>query len=220
MNLRMRQISRLTLALAAIAALAGCKSKGDIVVDEGVGITAIRSSCPSVGIPDFTGDMTTFRVPGSTAASDIDVSASMTHVRSQCDPRGAKVVATVSFDVQARRSDAHGARTVTLPYFVTVVRGGNAVIAKRTGSVTLNFADGQDRAQASGSGSSYIDKSEATLPREVHDRITRKRKAGDYDAAVDPLAQSDVRAAVARATFDVFVGFQLDDKQLAYNVTR
>ena len=220
MNRRMRQVARLCVVLAASAALAGCSSKGELVVDEGVGVTAIRNACPSVGIPDFTGDVTTFRVPGSTAAADMDVVAAMTKVRSACNPSGAKVFASVSFDVLARRTDTHGARSVTLPFFVTVVRGGNAVVAKRTGSVTIQFADGQDRAQASGTGPAYIDKAEATLTREIRDRITRKRKAGDYDAAVDPLAQPDVRSAVARATFDVFVGFQLDDRQLAYNVTR
>jgi len=207
------------MVLAGSLALAGCKSKGDLVVDEGVGITAIRTACPSAGIPDYTGDVTLFR--GATATADaIDVTASMTHVRSECNPNGEKVLATVRFDVQARRSDSHGARRVTLPYFVTVMRGGNAVIAKRIGNVVLDFADGQDRAQASASGSAYIDKAEATLPREIHDRITKKRKAGDYDAAIDPLAQPEVRAAVARATFDVFVGFQLSDAQLSYNATR
>jgi len=222
MTLSTRQISAITLALVATAGLSACKSKGDIVFDQGVGITAIRTACPSVGVPEYTGDVTTFRVPGSTAASDIDVTANLTHVRSQCDAKSkdAKVYATVSFDVQARRSDTRGARTVTLPTFVTVVRGGTAVIAKRINTVTIQFADGQDRAQASGTGTAYIDRSEATLSREIHERITRKRKAGDFDAAVDPLAQPEVRAAVNRATFDVFVGFQLDDKQLAYNVTR
>ena len=35
---------------------------------------------------------------------------------------------------------------MTLPYFVTVLRGGSAVVTKRVGNVTLNFADGQERA--------------------------------------------------------------------------
>lgn len=217
MNRRLRLI---TTALLAATLLAGCKSKGDIVVDEGVGITAIRSACPSVGIPDFTGDITLFRIPGATTADAVDVTAAMTNVRTACDDKSEKVQASVNFDVLARRTDTHGARTVTLPFFVTVVRGGNAVIAKRISQVTLQFADGQDRASASGHGGATIDKAEATLSKDVRDRITRKRKAGDYDAAVDPLAQPDVRTAVARATFDVFVGFQLNDAQLKYNVTR
>lgn len=226
MNLRTRRISgrgisALAMALGGCVVLSACKSRGDIVVDEGVGISAVRSACPSVGIPDYTGDLTTFSVPGATTADAIDVSAAMTDVRADCNDKGeAKVLANVRFRVLARRTDAQGARTVTLPWFVTVVRGGNAVIAKRIGSVSIAFADGQARAEATGTGAVTIDKAEATLPREIHDRITRKRKAGDADAAVDPLAQPDVRAAVARATFDVFVGFQLNDKQLAYNVTR
>ena len=38
---------RLLTAVAITAALAGCKTKGDIVVEEGVGITAVRSTCPA-----------------------------------------------------------------------------------------------------------------------------------------------------------------------------
>jgi hypothetical protein len=214
--------SRLLFAVAAVAALAGCKSTGDIVVDEGVGITAVRGACPAVGIPDYTGDVTLFSAPGRTDSAGIDVVAAMTNVRSQCSEAqtGDKVYAATSFDVLARRTDVRGARQVVLPYFVTVLRGGSAVIAKRVGSVTLNFADGQERAQATAQGSAYIDRAEATLPADIRQRITRKRRAGDADAATDPLSEPAVRAAVARASFEVLVGFQLDEKQLAYNATR
>lgn len=212
--------TRLISAIALAAALAGCKTKGDIVVDEGVGISAVRSACPSVGIPQNTGDVTTFRVPGATTADNIDVVAAMTNVRSQCNDAGAKVFTQVTFDVQARRSDARGARTVTLPYYVVVLRGGRAVISKRIGQVALTFADGQNRVTARGQGAAYVDKAEATLPRDIRDRITRKRRAGQEDAAIDPLAQPEVKAAIARATFDVLVGFQLTQDQLTYNATR
>ena len=59
-----------------------------------------------------------------------------------------------------------------------------------------------------------------TLPQDIRERITRKRRAGEEDAAIDPLAQPDVKAAIARATFDVLVGFQLSQDQLTYNATR
>lgn len=212
--------TRLITTLALATALAGCRSTGDIVVDEGVGITAARSACPGVGIPDYTGDVTLFRVPGDTTAANIDLTATMTNVRSSCNDQGDKVVTNATFDVLARRTDTRGARTVTLPYFATVLRGGRAVVTKRIGQVTLDFADGQERARASGSGSSSIDRSEATLPEEIRQRLLRKRKAGDEDAAIDPLSQPDVKAAVQRATFELLLGFQLDEKQLAYNVTR
>ncbi|MFP5396604.1 MAG: hypothetical protein ACLGHF_10675 [Alphaproteobacteria bacterium] len=216
MNARFRLIS----ALAMAAALAGCRSSGDIVVDEGVGIQAFRSACPAVGIPDYTGDITLFRTADDKTAGNVDVVAAMTNVRSQCNDSGDKVYTSVSFDVLARRTDTAGARQVTVPYFVTVLRGGRAVVTKRVGQVTINFADGQERAQASAQGSAYVDKAEATLPAEIRERITRKRKAGEEDAAIDPLSQPDVKAAVARATFEVMVGFQLTQDQLTYNATR
>jgi len=217
-----RRLPAQALCAAVLAStLAGCASKGDIVVDQNVGITAVRSRCPAVGIPDYTGDVTLFRVPGDKTSGNIDVVGSMTHVRSTCnEDQGDKVTATVEFDVLAKRSDTSGARQVTLPYFVTVLQGGNSVVTKRVGSVTVSFAAGQDRAQAHGSGSAYIDRASATLPQDVRDRITRKRKAGDTDAAVDPLADPKIKEAVARASFELLVGFQLDQDQIAYNATR
>jgi hypothetical protein len=220
MSVHRRPLVAAIVALTALASLSGCKSKGDIVVEEGVGITAIRTACPAVGIPDFTGDITLFRAPGAQTADAIDVVASMTNVRTACDETGDKVHATVSFDVLARRTDTHGARQVALPYFVTVLRGGTAVITKRIGTVTVSFADGQERAQAHGQGYAFIDRSAATLPQDVRDRITKKRKAGEADAALDPLADPHVKSAVAAATFELLTGFQLDEKQIAYNATR
>lgn len=216
MNSRLRLLS----AAALLAALAGCKTTGEIVVDEGVGIQAVRSACPAVGIPDYTGDVTIFRTAGDTTADNVDVVAAMTNVRSQCNESGEKVYATASFDVLARRTDTRGARQVTIPYFVTVLRGGTAVITKRIGQVTIDFADGQERSRGTGQGSAYIDKAEATLPADIRNRITRKRKAGESDAAIDPLSQPDIKAAVARATFEVLVGFQLTQDQLTFNATR
>lgn len=221
MNNRARQaLASLSLAAVTCVALAGCKSHGEIVVDEGVGITAIRTTCPAVGIADYTGDMTLFQPAASRNAADIDVTAAMTDVRNQCDSATDKVNSNVTFSVLARRTDTHGARSVTLPFYLTVVRGTTAVIAKRIGTVTVNFADGQDRAQATGQGNALIDKAEATLPSDIRKRITQKRKSGEADAAIDPLSLPDVKEAVARATFEVMVGFQLTDDQLKYNVTR
>ena len=216
----MKLRTRLTAAAVLAIALAGCRGTGDIVVDEGVGITAVRTACPAVGVADYTGDITLFRTPGVTTADNIDLVAALTNVRSTCNDSGDKVFASTTFDVLARRTDTRGARSVTVPYFVTVLRGGTAVISKRVGEVTLNFADGQERALASGAGSAYIDKAEATIPADIREQITRKRKAGDVDAAIDPLAVPEVKAAVARATFEVLVGFQLDQQQLTYNATR
>jgi hypothetical protein len=206
--------------LAATVALAGCKSEGDIIVQEGVGITALRTTCPAVGIPDHTGDITLF-TPGSQQTADaIDVTALVTNVRATCDDSGDEVYSRATFDVQALRRDTRGSRTVQLPYFATVLRGGDAVISKRLGTVTLSFADGQARAQASGTAGAVINRAEATLPPEIRLRLERTRRAGDEDAAIDPMGTPEVRAAVARATFELLIGFQLTDEQLGYNATR
>ena len=45
-------------------------------------------------------------------------------------------------------------------------------------------------------------------------------RRADPDAALDPLADPEVRAAVQAASFELLVGFQLSDEQLAYNATR
>ena len=141
--------SSLLSILALGIALAGCRSEGELVLDQGVGITAVRTACPAVGVPDYTGDITTFRSPNSRLASDIDVTAAITNVRSTCNESGDRVYSEATFDVVARRTDTSAARQVTLPYFSTVLRGGSAVVTKRVGSVTLNFPAGAERAQAS-----------------------------------------------------------------------
>lgn len=212
-------VSFLGLPLAA-AALAGCAKQGELVVGEGVGVTALRTKCPAVGIPDYTGDITTFREGGQRLASDIDVTATITNLRPTCNESGERVYSEASFDVFARRSDVRGARQVSLPYFVTVLRGGSAVVSKQVGTVVLSFADGQERAQTSAKAGAFVNAADATLPADIVEQITRKRKAGDADAAVDPLADPAVRAAVQRATFEMLVGFNLTQQQLTYNVTR
>ena len=209
----------LTVGIVA-AALAGCSREGDLDVGAGVGVNVTRSGCPTVAVPDGTGDITIFNPVSSQDADAIDVVASVTNVRATCNESGEKIYAQASFDVQARRSDASGSRTVTLPYFNTVVQGGSAVISKRVGQVTIQFADGQQRAYAQAQAASYIDKASASLPAEIIQKITKKRKPGDPDAALDPMADPEVRAAVVRSSYEMLLGFQLTVDQLRYNVTR
>jgi multidrug efflux pump subunit AcrB len=86
--------------------------------------------------------------------------------------------------------------------------------------VTVQFADGQERAQAQGTAGAYVSRAAATLPEDIRQRITAKRRAGQEEAAVDPLNDPEVRAALASASFELLVGFQLTEDQLAYNATR
>jgi hypothetical protein len=211
------KVSHIALTSMLALALAGCSRRGEI--DATGGIVAVRSACPTAAIPAQTGDITLFNPAGRTDAAAIDVVADITNLRSTCTD-GAQFYTEATFTVNARRSDASAARQVTLPYFSAVVRGGNAVIAKRVGQVTLNFAAGDYRATAQGKAGSYVDKASATLPAEIQQKITSKRKAGDADAAIDPFAQPDVKAALLKTSFELLVGFNLTQDQLRYNATR
>lgn len=208
----------LAVTIGAAGVLAGCAGKGEL--DATGGVTAVRSACPSVAVPAGTGDITLFDPPASRDASAADVTAFVTNLKSTCNDAGEQIATTVTFDIAARRVRTDAARDVDLPYFITVVRGGSAVVAKRVGHAQLHFAAGVARAQVATTASTYVARTAATLPDEVRKQLTRKRKAGDEDAATDPLTQPDVRQAVLRATFEALVGFQLTDAQLRYNATR
>jgi hypothetical protein len=215
-----RKFLTLLCGTAAVVTVTGCARDNEIEVAGGVGITATRSACPAVAVPMHTGDITLFDPANSRDASAIDIVATITNVTQQCNDQGEKVYQLASFDVVATRRDAGPARSITLPYFGTVVQGGTAVVAKRLGQVTVTFPEGQVRGTGRGEASAFVDRAAATLPADIQERITRRRRAGDQDAAIDPLSLPEVRAAVQRASFELLVGFQLTQEQLEYNVRR
>jgi hypothetical protein len=215
----LRFVQSACLALAVAAIVSGCSRRGEI--DElGTGIYATRSVCPQVGIPAGTGDITLFSPPGRTDAAAIDVVATITNLRSQCSEDAAFVNSTATFDVVATRRDAAEARQVTLPYYNVVAQGGSTVVAKKIGYVALNFPAGSLRAQTNAQATARVSRSAVALPEEVRRELTRRRRPGDPDAAVDPLSDPVVRDAVAKATFEQLIGFQLTQDQLRYNATR
>ena len=205
---KLRSIAALVLAAAALSA---CERNPLLVK---------RSVCPAVGIANFTGDVTLFNPADSRDARAIDVVATITDLRGACTEGATTIGDGVTFDVVARRASASGARTVTLPFFASVVQGGNTLVSKQVGQVTLQFADGQLRTKASGAATAQIARSAATLKADVQNKIARKRKAGDLDAATDPLADPEIKAAIRAVSFEVLVGFQLDEAQLGYNVLK
>ena len=212
-------MSRTTAAAVALIGLTliGCSREGEIT---STGVVTSYTACPSVAIAAPTGDVTLFDPPSSLDANAIDVVATMTNVRSTCNEAGEHIVTSATFDIQARRRDSRGAREVVIPYFATVVQGGTAVVTKSVTRVALRFADGEDRATATGSATSQVLRSAATLPDDIRTQITRERRPGDADAAVDPMSDPAVRAAVQRAHFELLLGFDLTPEQLRYNATR
>jgi len=206
------------LPLLFVALLPAC-SRNNMVADGGIYTT--RSACPIVGVPAATGDITLFNPPASRDAAAIDVTATMTNVISNCnDTSGDRILSNVGFDVLAVRRDAGPARQVVIPFFSVVVQGGNQIVSKRVGQVVLNFQAGNPRAQARGQSAVWVSRAAATLPENVRQILSRPRRAGQADAAVDPMSDPGVRAAVARATFEHLVGFQMSQQDLRYNATR
>jgi hypothetical protein len=214
-----RRAAIFALTVSALA-LSACAKDNEIDLSSGVGITQTRSLCPALAIPLHTGDITIFDPATSRDASAVDVVATITKLTPQCNESGDKVYMAADFEVLATRRDAGPARSIDIPYFSTVVQGGSAVVAKRIGQVRVSFADGQTRGSGAGQASAYIDRAAATLPDDIMERITRKRRAGDEDAAIDPLTVPEVRTAIQRASFELLVGFQLTEAQLEHNVRR
>jgi hypothetical protein len=205
------------LSLLVLSLLSACSRRGQIE-DGGVYIT--RSACPLVGIPAGTGDVTLFNPPNSRDASAIDVTATITHLFANCNDSGNRIMSNAGFDVVAVRRDAGPARQVVLPYFSVAVQGGSRIVSKRIGHVVLNFAAGSQRAETRGQAVLWVSRSAATLSENARQILTRRRKAGEAEAAIDPLSDPAVRAAVAAATFEQLVGFQMSQDMLRYNATR
>jgi hypothetical protein len=210
--------SKAALAALIPLSLVACSTPNGQITD--TGITATRSACPAVAIPAATGDVTLFNPPASRDSTAIDVVANITNLRSTCDESGDSIVTRITFDVQAQRRDGAGAREVVLPYFIVAVQGGTQVQSKSVSRVGLKFADGQLRAATSATASGQVTRAAVTLPAEVRAQITKRRKPGDPSAAIDPMADPIVREAVRKASFEMLVGFQLTQDQLAYNATR
>lgn len=221
---RLKDLPPVKLRLAALAALTllgGCRHTGDILdAKEGGGVYAVRSDCPIAGVPAGTGDITLFNPAASTDSRAIDVTATITDVRASCTDTATDAVSTATFTVVALRRDPGPARQVILPYFNVVLRGGAKVAAKSVGSAVLNFAPGDVHAWTRVQATVRLNRSAAALPDNVRRILTAERKPGEAEAATDPLADPAVRTAVANATFEQLVGFQLTQDQLRYNATR
>ena len=211
-------IRRLLPAVAFLPILASCSKEDDFDVSGGLNV--VRSTCPAVAVPAYTGDVSLFSPPESQDARALDVTATITNLRTTCDQTGAVVHTKVTFDVAARRASPNGARDLVLPYFATVMRAGTKIMSKQQSQVLIHFADGQYRATGTAGAGADIQKSLATLPSVAQARLHRKRKASDADASVDPLADPRIKAAINEANFELLIGFQLTDEQLKYNATR
>jgi hypothetical protein len=183
-------------------------------------VYALRSACPIAGVPAGTGDITLFNPAGSTDSRAIDVTAAISDVRATCQDVGNEVVSSATFTIVALRRDAGPARQVVLPYINVALRGGNVIAAKQVGQAVINFAPRDVHGWTRVRAIVRVNRGAATLPEEVRRELTRERKPGEAEAAIDPLTDPKIRVAVANATFEQLVGFALTQDQLRYNATR
>ena len=211
--MKARSLLLVSLMLATTACGGGKR------IEDG-GVYTRRTVCPQVAIPAGTGDITLFDPAGRTDSAALDVVATITNVRSTCSENTNPIVSTATFDIVATRRDAREARSVLLPYFDVAMQAGNQVVAKRIGQVEVNFPAGSLRGSGRAQAAVRINRAATALSADVRTKLTQRRKAGDVNAAIDPLSDPVVRAAVARATFEHLIGFQLSQEQLRYNATR
>ena len=207
-------------ALLTVTLLSACKHTGEITSDAGGGVYAVRSACPIAGIPAGTGDITLFNPPSSIAASAIDVSAAINDIQTTCSETGSEVISTATVTIVALRRDVGPARQVVVPYFNIALQGGANIAAKQIGQAVLSFPAGNAHAQTRFQATVRVNRGVATLPADVRLKLTKPRKVGEAEAAVDPLTDPAIRSAVANATFEHLIGFQLTQDQLRYNATR
>ena len=210
---------KLVIAALLGATLATTGACGRKELEDG-GVYTRRSVCPQVAIPAATGDVTLFDPVNRSDSRAIDVAATMTNVRATCSEGADSIISTADFDIVATRRDAGPARTIVLPFFDIAMQGGTEVVAKRIGQVAVNFPAGSQRGAGRGQGTIRVNRAATSLPENVRAELTRPRKSGEADAAIDPLSDPAIRTAVARATFEHLVGFQLTQAQLQYNATR
>lgn len=197
------------LAISASVLLSAC-NRNPLLVK--------RSPCPAVAIPLHVGSYTRFDPPQSRDASAIAFTAQISELAGTCLEGADYLTTDVSYTVTAQRRRAGPAEEVYLPIFVALAQGGNVLVSKQVTGVSLKFPDGGLRAETRGGARADVHRSAVTLPAEMQERISRERRPDDPDALVDPLADPQVRAAVRAASFEVLVGFQMDDASLAYNV--
>ncbi len=75
--------------ILAMLTLAACSRGGEF--DETGGIKIARSSCPAIAIPTYTGDITLFNPPADRTLAALDVSATITNVKTTCTDVGDRI---------------------------------------------------------------------------------------------------------------------------------
>lgn len=112
------------------AALAACSTNP---------LEVVISRCPAVAVIGDISTWTEFK-PGATTktSDDLAYTATISEIDGGCTESD-DVVSAVDFSIYARKYDGYGETTVSLPYFVAIVKDNNSVISKKNFTATITF---------------------------------------------------------------------------------
>jgi len=125
---RCSMISRFITTLVLALTLVACNNNP---------LEVTISRCPAVAVVGDTGTLTRFNGNGRTA-DDVMFTATISDVEVSCS-EGDSVSSAVSMYIAAESDGKIVNDTVTLPYFVAVLKDNSEVVTKRIFDVTLRF---------------------------------------------------------------------------------
>jgi len=104
----------------------------------------ITSNCPAVAVASNTGTLVRFAGEGRNL-EDMVFTATITGVDVDCH-EGDDIRQDVKFSIVVDLAPGQNLKSVTLPYFVVLMRDNNLITNKRIYESTIQFAPGQSRA--------------------------------------------------------------------------
>ncbi len=174
--------------------LVGCASGNPLEVR--------RTSCPALSVPTHTGTLTRFSQAGRFDAQDVQLVATISGLNDNCTENDSGVNSVVSFNITVSRPDKGPAQSVQLPYFITVVKDGETIIAKQIYDASLNFADG-------------------AMAGTINQAVTVKTP----DVPLPPMPKKNTEIdefapPPKPAMYEILVGFQLSEADAVYNISK
>jgi hypothetical protein len=190
----MTKIFKIFTSLSLPILLAACSSGNPLEVR--------RTSCPAISVPMHTGTLTRFAQAGRYDTQDVGLVATIGQLSDNCVENANGVNTAVSFNIMATRPEKGPATAVQLPYFITVVKDGDTLIAKQVYGASLDFADGA----TSGSLRQVVTVKTPDVP-----LPPKPKKHNEIDEFAPPPKP---------AIYEILVGFQLSEAEVVYNISK
>jgi hypothetical protein len=190
----MTQMTKTLPFMALPLLLAACGSTNPLEVR--------RTSCPAISVPMHTGSITRFSQAGKFDTQDVRLVATIGQLSDNCVENAGGVKTAVSFTINAVRPAKGAAEAVQLPYFITVAKDGETLIAKQVYGASLEFADGA----TNGTVRQVVTVKTPEVP------LPPRPKKGDK---IDEFAPPP-----KPAVYEILVGFQLTDADAVYNISK